>query len=96
VQVGDVLRLVRTTVTVRAIDEPAVKLVKVFDGVDGCTVAFVPRIQMSLQKVIQNINKFCVVKELYQDSTNSYKRELSHRNLGMAGVVLLDLIPINE
>jgi hypothetical protein len=96
VVVGDVLRLVRTVVSVNGRVEPAVKLVKVTDGFDGCSVAFIPRIQMNLPKVIQNITKFCIVKELYSDSVNNYKRALSHKNAGMAGVVLLELIPMNE
>jgi hypothetical protein len=94
--VGDVLRLVRTTVTVKGVVEPAVKLVKIIDGVDCCVVGFIPRLQMSLAKVEGNINKFCMVKELYSTSDNSYKRGLSCKNMGMAGVVLLDLIPLNE
>jgi hypothetical protein len=36
------------------------------------------------------------MKELYGSSKYTYKQPKLHRNLGMAGVVLLDEIPINE
>jgi hypothetical protein len=96
VKVGDVLRLVKTVVTINGHLEDAIKLIKIIDGADACTVAFIPRLQVRLPIVLRNINHFCVVKELYSQSTNSYKRQKLHRNLGMAGVVLLNEIPINE
>ena len=74
VLVGDVLRLVNTTVTVDGVDEPAIKCVKVIDGIDTCTVAFVPRVQAQLSKVKDNINRFVQVVELYTDSDSPYKR----------------------
>jgi hypothetical protein len=95
VRVGDVLRLVETVVTVDGHLEDAVKLVKITDGGEGCTVAFIPRLQINLPIVRRNINKFCVVKELYKNSTNTYKRTKSHRHIGMAGVVLLNEIDRN-
>jgi hypothetical protein len=97
VSVGDINRFVRTAVTVKGILEPAVKLVKIADGVNVCVVAFVPRLQNNFGKVdCNNINKFCIIKELYSESNNSYKRGLSSENMGRAGVVLLDSIPINK
>jgi hypothetical protein len=90
--VGDVLRLKETIVTVEGRDEYAVKLVRIDDGVEGCTVAFVPRLQLDLPIVQRNIGHFAVVKELYQHSKYSFLRSKSHRNLGMAGVVLLNEI----
>jgi hypothetical protein len=96
VEVGNVLRLVNTVVTIAGFPEPAIKLVKLDDGVDGCTVAYVPRVQATMEVVQANIGKFCVVKELYNRSTNRYKRVRSHRNMGMAGVVLLSEVPISE
>jgi hypothetical protein len=43
VQVGDILQLVKTVVTVGNQSEEAVKLVRVIDCVDGCTVGFNPQ-----------------------------------------------------
>ena len=43
VVVNDVLRLVNCVVTINGRAEEAVKLVKIADGSDTCTVAFVPR-----------------------------------------------------
>jgi hypothetical protein len=96
VKKGDVLRIVRTTVEIRNVLEPALKLVRVVDGADGCTVGFVPRIQANLEHVLNSINNFCVVQEMYETSPNTYKREKSHKNMGMASVNLLREIPRDE
>lgn len=90
VMVGDVLRLVKTVVTVNNIPEEGIVCVKVIDGVDSCKVGFVPRMMASLDRVQNHLNKFVVVKELYESSDNSYKRVKSHKNMGMACVALLD------
>lgn len=39
--VNDVVRLVRTVVTVNDNIEPAIKVVKIADGVETCTIGFV-------------------------------------------------------
>jgi hypothetical protein len=96
VQVGDLLRLVKTVVTVGNQSEEAIKLVRVIDCVDGCTVGFIPRCWTHLEKVQSNIDKFVVVKELYRESANSCKRDKSARNVGMCSVILLENIPRNE
>ena len=49
-----------------------------------------------MPKVTRNINRFAQVVELYKDSTNSYKRRMSHQNKGMAKIVFLDEIPVDE
>ena len=90
VNVGDVLRLVGCTVSMEGRVEDAVKLVKVVDGLDLCTVAFVPRVLMSLPAVKNQMNKFVQVSELYRDSDNTYKRDKSYKNCGMARVSTLD------
>ena len=69
--------------------ERAVKLVKVIDGHDACTVAFVPRVMTNLKKVQDHLNKFVQVSELYDKSKNTYKRSKSQANYGMALVELL-------
>ena len=76
--------------------EEAVNFVRVTAEGDGCTVGFLPRIWLKLPKVQQNLNEFCIVTELYADSENQCKAIKSNRNVGMAGVILLSFIPINE
>jgi hypothetical protein len=93
---GDVLRLVMTVVSIGEEVEEAVKLVRIMDGMDGCTVGFIPRVQSRLPKVLQNINKFCVVHELYNSSSSTYKRKKGEKNHGMASAILLGTIPISE
>jgi hypothetical protein len=94
--VGDVLRLVKTIIVIGTTSEEAIKLVKIIDGTDACTVGFIPRVQANLPKVIGNINKFCQVIELYHTSDSTYKKNKGDKNLGMAGAILLNSIPINE
>jgi hypothetical protein len=94
--VGDVLRLVKDIVDIGDHTEEAIKLVKIIDGTDGCTVGFIPRVQSNLPKVVENINKFCIVHELYCSSNSVYKRKKGEKNQGMAGAILLECIPINE
>lgn len=89
VQVGDVLRLVPCVVTIDHVTEPAVKCVKVVDGMDTCTVAFIPRVQSKLPQVQKHLNQFVQVVELYADSPSPYKRKKSYTNKGMARVSLL-------
>ena len=96
VVVGDLLRLVNTCVTINDITETAIKLVLVADGVDCCTVAYVPRLQQKLPHVVDNINKICIVKELYKNSSSKFKKEKNLRTYGMAGCVLIDLFHQNE
>lgn len=88
--VGDVLRLVACTVSVNGTVEEAIKVVKVVEGVDQCTVGFVPRVLMNLPAVKNQLNKFVQVSELYHASTNGYKRDKSFKNCGMARVSTLD------
>lgn len=96
VEVGDVLRLVKCSVSVDGVVEEAVKLVKVVDGVDQCTVAFVPRVLMNLPAVKKQLNKFVQVSELYDSSTSTYKKDKSYKNCGMASVATLDEEGQNE
>jgi hypothetical protein len=97
VKVGDLLRLKPTVVTVNGKEEAAIKLNKINEeGVEGCTVAFLPRIVLNTPIVLRNIDCFCVVKELYSNSISDFKRSKSHRAMGMAGVVVLNEIPHSE
>ena len=93
---NDVLRLVRTMVTINDKTEEAIKLCLIREGAMTCTVGYVPRNYLKLAKVRKQITRYCQVVELYSESNNSYKRKLSHRNLGMASVAFLDEIPMLE
>ena len=77
VMVGDVLRLVECVVTVNSETKTAVKCVKVIDGIDTCTVAFVPQVIAKLEHVQAHLNKFVQVVELYGEAENSFKRSKS-------------------
>ena len=91
VKAGNVLRLVACIAETDLGEEESVKCVLVnSDGVDTCTVGFIPRVFVRHGKVTNHMNKFIVVKELYRDSDNTYKRQVSHRNLGAASANFLD------
>jgi hypothetical protein len=96
VEAGEILCLVRTVVDINGRTESAIKLVKIIDGVDGCTVGFVPRVQSKLPKVVNCLDKFAVVRELYSSSVNSYKREKPNKNRGVVSATLLDYISRDE
>ena len=96
VKLGSILRLVKCTVSVDGIVEEAVKCVEVKEGIDGCTVGFVPRVLATLPLVKKHLNKFVVVTDLYDQSPNKYKRDKSFKNSGMAAVVTLDEEGQNE
>jgi hypothetical protein len=96
VHIDDLLRLVKCVVTINGRAEEAVKLVKVEEGSDCCTVAFVPRVSSKLPKVQQNINRFVQVVEIYNDSDNTHKRRMANQNHGMASVAFIDDIPVGE
>jgi hypothetical protein len=100
VRLGDLVRLRRTVVTVTrsgvARDEDAIKIVRIEDGIESCTVGFISRVQMQAPKVVQSVNKFCVVAEFYDISPNRYIRGVAQRNYGMAGLNLVDSIPLSE
>jgi hypothetical protein len=63
---------------------------------DGCTMGFIIRVQSNLPKVVENINKFCIVHGLYCSLNSFYKRKKGEKNQGMAGAILLKCIPIKE
>jgi hypothetical protein len=66
--------------------EEAVKFVCVTADGDGGTVGYLPQAWKNLPIVKENINIFCIVRELFEHSENRCKRLKSHRNVGMAGV----------
>ena len=73
--VDNVLRLV----TVNGVTEEAIKLVKIKDATDSCTVAYVPRVSVNLPKVAKNLYKFAKVVEIYKESNSSAKRRFEQK-----------------
>lgn len=86
----NVLRLVKTMISVDGQVEKAIACIKVVDGVDTCVVGFVPRVLAGGGRVVAHVNNFVQVKELYECSNNTYKRSKSKKNFGMASVCFLD------
>lgn len=98
VQVGDLLRLVLIVVTLRADKPPedAIKLVKVIDGTESCTVGFIPRAFVRLERIKSRVDDFCVVLEVYDTSNNKYKKLHSKKNHGVASCLFLTDVPRQE
>jgi hypothetical protein len=99
---NDTLRLVSCLVEVpgggggsELISELSIKLVKIEDGIETCTVAFVPKAYASMPSIRNGINKFVTVLELYADSPSAYKQRLSEKNQGMGSCRFLERIPAN-
>jgi hypothetical protein len=74
---------------------PLIKLVKIEDGNETCTVALVPNAYACMPSIRNNINKFVMVLELYSDSPSAYKQRLSEKNLSMGLCHFLERIPTN-
>ena len=66
------------------------KVVKVQDAVETCTVAFLNSKDDDWDKLH---NQFAQVTEIYQDSENRYKRKKSKHLRGMAAITLLSTMP---
>lgn len=97
VNTNDVLRLVSFIATVRDKDpEEAIKLVKIVDGTETCTVGFVPRSFARLDRIKRKVGQMCQVLEIYDASENKYKRQLSTKNYGVASCIFLDDVPRQE
>ena len=96
VQVGDILRLRQSVADINGEPELAIKLVKIVDGMEACTVAFIPRMQTRLPYVREQIGRFCMVTELYRYSANTMKIAKENTLLGGGIAVLLDYIPEEE
>ena len=95
---GDVLRLVRciTQINEDTAPEEAIRMVKIIDGVEACTVGFIPRAYARMEKIKKKIGSFCFVLELYDVSSNKYKRRLSKRNYGVASCLFIDEMPVPQ
>jgi hypothetical protein len=74
--------------------EEAVAAYLISVGNESCRVGFLPRSYIRIKQSF--LNRMAQVVELYRLSDNSHKRNLNHRNSGMAVCVLLDEIPVLE
>ena len=61
---NELLRLVKCVLTIKNKTEEAVKFVRVTADGDGCTVGFLPRVWIKLPIAAENINNFCIVREI--------------------------------
>ena len=92
VKLNSLLRLKRCVIEVDDYPQEAVKAVLVEDGVDMCTVAFVPRAHITSPNVVCCLlgSKFVQVIEIYYNSTGTYKKQKDGENMGMAACILLE------
>jgi hypothetical protein len=72
-----------------------IKLDKISEGIETCTVGFIPQMYYKLPKVKNSIHGLLQVVSLYKDNT-TYKRHKDHANKGMASCVFMDDIPMLE
>jgi hypothetical protein len=95
---NDILCLVYFVAQIRNDAEPedAIKLVKIVDGTEACTVGFIPRSFAKMQQIRSRIGECCIVVELYDESTNAYERRLSEKNYGMASCMFVNDVPRQE
>ena len=96
---GDVIKVIQTMITnVDGVDEDALAVCRVMDGIIGCRVGFVPRVQAKMlhRRNELVVTPFAVVQELYATSTNLYLFNKSKRNYGMASCLFIDNINAYE
>jgi hypothetical protein len=92
------LRLVKCIITVNGKLQDAIKCVSIIDGTDSCCAAYVPRSMVKSVgvKILNELNSFVQVLELYDDSESSHKRCKSHFNKVMASCIFITVIPKAE
>jgi hypothetical protein len=73
VKFNNTLRLKESIVIVENQPEPTIKLVKISEGCETCTIGFIPRIYFRLQKVKNFTNGLLHIVLLYKDGT-TYKK----------------------
>jgi hypothetical protein len=95
IKVNNTLRLKECIIIINNQPELAIKLVKISEGSETCTVGFIPRMYYKLLKVKNSTNVLLQVVLLYNDSTTQ-KKHKDHANKGMASCVFMDDIPMLE
>ena len=97
VVVEDILRIKRVVIDLSEdLTEEALATVVIKDGVERCTVGFVPRFLVNNPTVLRNIDEHLQVTELYKDSTNTAKIAKNERKTGVAGCIFIREIPHQE
>lgn len=97
-KVGDVVRLKRACLhdTEAGTSEEAIKVVKIVQGTEGCTVGFLPRSVITHNLVTNHVDKFGIVQVLFASCENPYLKERDDAYCGCAGIVMLNDIPSYE
>ncbi|KAJ3217253.1 hypothetical protein HDU67_008275 [Dinochytrium kinnereticum] len=75
-------------------DEIAVKAVSIENGMETCTVGFLPKFLLGYRDLY--VNKFAQVVELYEDDGNRSKREYGYRNGGVARCAVCYITVLKE
>ena len=96
VKKGDLIRLKKCIVTVNNIPQEAIKCVRVHDGVEPCTIGFIPKVLVKNQAINTMLNRFAQIVELYNESESTMKRRKSTMYKGMAKCTLLDHVLSSE
>jgi hypothetical protein len=73
--------------------EDAIKLVKIAVGAESCIVGYVPRAYLKKAQVVWSLNREVQVIELNEHSANTTNVAMAKRNMGMASVIALHMIP---
>lgn len=97
--VGEVVKLVPTIISnVNETDEDAIAVHRVMDGIVGCRVGFIPRVQANMlhRRNVVPTTPYAIVKDVYSNSSNKYKLSKSKRNYGMACCVFFNNMPRYE
>ena len=91
----NLVRFKLTVVDIEGKVEEAVKVVRIRDGTESCTVGFLPR-NVATTRKDEFIGKFAQIIELYDHSDNESMVRKSMQNKGMASFRLLTNIQEQE
>jgi hypothetical protein len=83
--VGEIVKLVPIKISnANGIQEEALSVNRIMDGIVGCRVGFVPRVQANMlhRRNEFTIKPYAIVKDLYRYSKNEYLQSKSRRNYG--------------
>jgi hypothetical protein len=92
---GDMIQLVPTKVKIQGSEveeEDAIKVMKIVDNTQGCTVGFIPIVQSRIVTRRGQHRSFAMVNDIYRYSLNTYKVVKSERQCGMASCLLTTIV----
>ena len=94
VKAGDILRIKRVVVDISEDrTEEALSCVLVKDGVERCTVGFVPWFLFNEPMVLRNVEEHLQVTDLYAESDNTAKKLKDEKKLGVCGCIFIREVP---